>query len=132
MILDKTSMIAYITLYLYIVVFCFIGSMIRDSYNTITEKIEKVEFARVLVSTITSSIFIFSLSDYLLSKGNYKILILISFIGGMIGFEALGYLTRLTFWMKILKKKINIDIDIDNGDGDKTKSNTKNEESNKS
>ena len=110
MTLDKTTLMAGILLYLFILVLCFVGAMVRDSYNTMTNKVEKVELARVLVSTITASILVFSFSDYILSSGNYKILVFGSFMGGILGFELLGQITKLSFWVKIFKDKIKIDV----------------------
>lgn len=108
MVLSQGTLITNAMLYLYITVFCLLGAIIKDSYNTIIEKEKQVKISRVLVSTVVSSIILFSLSDYLLSRISYKILILLCFIGGMIGFESLSKITRLSFWLKVFKEKKDI------------------------
>lgn len=90
--------------YLFILIFCFIGAVVKDSYNTLTKKDEKVKICRILVSSFTASIVIFALSDYIIPDLGYKITMLISFIGGSTGFELIGYITTLGFWIKILMK----------------------------
>ena len=91
-------------IYLFILIFCFIGAVVKDSYNTLTKKDEKVKICRILVSSFTASIVIFALSDYIIPDLGYKITMLISFIGGSTGFELIGYITTLGFWIKILMK----------------------------
>ena len=90
--------------YLFILIFCFIGAVVKDSYNTLTKKDERVKICRILVSSFTASIVIFALSDYIIPDLGYKITMLISFIGGSTGFELIGYITTLGFWIKILMK----------------------------
>lgn len=105
MIMNMPTLISGLMDYLFILIFCLIGSIVKDTYNTLTEKDEEVKISRILVSTLVSSIILFSLSDIILSKISWKIFILPCFVGGMVGFEAMGKLTKLAFWINIIKDK---------------------------
>ena len=101
--------------YLLIFIFCLLGAVTNDTYNTLTKKDYKVKVARIMVSTLVSSILIFSLSDYILKKISWKVLILPCFIGGMLGFSLMGSITKLSFWINIIKKnKDSILKDLEN------------------
>ena len=101
--------------YLFIFIFCLLGAVTNDTYNTLTKKDYKVKVARIMVSTLVSSILIFSLSDYILKKISWKVLILPCFIGGMLGFSLMGRITKLSFWINIIKKnKDSILKDLEN------------------
>ena len=45
------------------------------------------------------------MSDYLITKINWKVFILPCFIGGMVGFELFGKINKLAFWLNIYNKK---------------------------
>lgn len=77
----------------------------KDTYNTMVEKDTKVNITRILISTLFSSIILFSLSDYIIDKMTWKVFILPCFFGGMIGFELLGKVRHLTFWLKLYSDK---------------------------
>ena len=102
--IDKPTLISNLMYFLLIIIFSLLGAIVKDTYNTLTEKDTKVKISRILVSTIVSSIILFSLSDTILSKITPKQFILPCFIGGMIGFELLGKIKDLGFWIKIYKK----------------------------
>lgn len=105
MLIEKAALISGLLDYLFIIVFCLIGAIVKDTYDTIIEKNPKVDITRILISTLVSSIILFSLSDYLLQIMNWKVFVLPCFIGGMIGFELLGKINKLSFWLKVYKKK---------------------------
>lgn len=90
--------------YIFILIFCLIGAIVKDAYNTLTKKDEEVKICRILVSSFSASIVIFALSDYIIPDLGYKITMLISFIGGSTGFELIAYITTLGFWVKIIFK----------------------------
>lgn len=102
--------------YSFIFIFCLVGAIIKDSYNTLTEKDAKIKVSRILISTLVSSILLFSLSDYLLNIMNWKLFILPCFGGGMIGFELMGKISHLSFWIKAVanKEKILEELSKDN------------------
>lgn len=111
--------------FLFILVFCLVGSIVKDTYNILTDKDYKVQIKKILVSTIVSSIVIFSFSDYLLEKMSWKLFILPCFIGGTVGFELIGKISNLKFWLKFLiDKKAAVDDLIEE---EKNKEASKNE-----
>lgn len=105
MLLEKASLISSLLDFLFIIVFCLIGSIVKDTYDTIIGKNTKVYVARILISTLVSSIIIFSISDYLMNLMSWKMFILPCFVGGMVGFELLGKINKLGFWLKIYNNK---------------------------
>lgn len=111
MLIEKAALISGFLDYLFIIIFCLIGSIVKDTYDTLIGKNTNVNISRVVISAMVSSILIFSISDYLIDKISWKVFILPCFIGGMVGFELLGKITKLTFWINIYKEKGNI-IDI--------------------
>lgn len=121
MLIEKAALISGFLDYLFIIIFCLIGSIVKDTYDTLIGKNTNVNISRVVISAMVSSILIFSISDYLIAKISWKVFILPCFIGGMVGFELLGRITKLTFWINIYKEKGNI-IDIMSED-DKTNKN---------
>jgi len=105
MVIDKVALISSIMDFLFIFVFSLLGAIIKDTYNTFTEKDTKVKISRILISTTVSSIILFSLSEFILSKISMKLFILPCFVGGMLGFEVLGKIKNLAFWIKIYRAK---------------------------
>ena len=104
MILYTTSLIPNLMDFLFILVFSFLGALIKDTYDTLTEKDTEVKVRRILISSFVSTIILFSLSDVILTKMTWKIFILPCFIGGVIGFEVFGKINRMSFWVEYLQK----------------------------
>lgn len=90
--------------YFFIMIFCLIGAVTKDTYNTLTEKDMKVNLTRILISTTVSSLILFSMSDIILSKISLKMFILPCFIGGMLGFDIMEKIQKTGFWIEILTK----------------------------
>lgn len=121
--LDNETLISGFMDFLFIFIFSLLGAIIKDTYNTFTSKDNKVKISRILISSVVSSVLLFSLSEYILVKISYKLFILPCFVGGMIGFEVLGKIKNLSFWINaysnnrdVIKKIINSnmkDNDID-------------------
>lgn len=105
MLIEKAALISGLLDYLFIMIFCLIGSIVKDTYDTLIGKNTNVNITRILISTLVSSILLFSMSDYLITKINWKVFILPCFIGGMVGFELLGKINKLAFWLNIYNKK---------------------------
>lgn len=103
--LGVNTFIAGLMDYFFILIFCLIGSIVKDTYNTFTDKEYKVQVKKILISTLFSSIILFSLSDYILTKMSWKLFILPCFIGGSVGFESIGKISTLRFWLKFLIDK---------------------------
>ena len=105
MLIEKTALISGLLDYLFIMIFCLIGSIVKDTYDTLINKNTNVNITRIMISTLVSSILLFSMSDYLINKISWKVFILPCFIGGMVGFELLGKINKLGFWLNVFSKK---------------------------
>lgn len=105
MLIEKAALISGLLDYLFIMIFCLIGSIVKDTYDTLIGKNTNVNITRIMISTLVSSILLFSMSDYLINKISWKVFILPCFVGGMIGFELLGKINKLAFWLSLFSKK---------------------------
>lgn len=105
MLIEKTALISGLLDYLFIIIFCLIGSIVKDTYDTLIGKNTNVNMTRIVISALVSSIILFSISDYLINKISWRVFILPCFIGGMVGFELLGKINKISFWLNIYKKK---------------------------
>ena len=94
--------------FLFVMIFCIIGAIVKDTYDTLTGKYIKIQVNRILISAIVSSIILFSLSDIILRSITWRLFILPCFVGGMVGFEAMGKLSKMIFWIKLASKKKDI------------------------
>jgi len=103
----NNEILAWIMDLLFIMVFSLIGAIVKDVYNTLTNKELDVKISRIIISSIISSVILFSLSDIILEQISLKLFILPCFIGGMIGFELMSKITKLEFWLKLYSKTDN-------------------------
>lgn len=101
---DKT-LVSQLLDFLFITLFCFAGALAKDTYDTLTGINLKVKISRILLSTVVSSILVFSLSDFIIEHFTWKIIILPCFACGMIGFEMMGKMTKAIFWFNLLPEK---------------------------
>ena len=115
-------------------IICLIGSSIKDIYNTMTNKNTKVNILKIIISSIMSSIVVFSFSEHIYKTLNPRMYFLICTIIGTLGFEIIGIVSNIKNWFKVLYKfKENLkyidlsDIEFDNeevfdkDEGDKKK-----------
>ena len=90
-----------------IIFLSFLGSMSKDYLKVLNNPIEKFSIIKVLLSTITASISIYSFSDFIIEYFNIKGLIFSSFLIGLVGFELLNQLSTLKGvfkWVDIIIK----------------------------
>ena len=81
--------------------------MSKDYLKVLNNPIEKFSIIKVLLSTITASISIYSFSDFIIEYFNIKGLIFSSFLIGLVGFELLNQLSTLKGvfkWVDIIIK----------------------------
>lgn len=102
MLTSNIEIIQHLMNFLFILAFSVLGAYIKDTYNTFTNKEEEIKVTRIIVSSIVSTVILFSLSDYILTKITYKLFILPCFIGGVIGFELFGKINNVNFWLDII------------------------------
>lgn len=102
--ITNTMLISATMDFLFIFIFSLLGAIVKDTYNTLTEKDTKVKISRIFVSTAVSTVIIFGLSDYILTKLSLKMFILPCFIGGMVGFDSVEKLTSIDFWVEVYNR----------------------------
>lgn len=90
---------------LVIIFFCLTGATVKDIYNSLKGIDGKVKLTRIFVSTITSSILMYSFTDILaVHLGlSSKVLISVYFFCGLSGFNALEKLSTIEGIMDFLK-----------------------------
>lgn len=74
--------------FIVIISLSFIGSLAKD-YILLFKYNQKIKFARIFLSTITSSIFSYCLEPVAIENFGFRGLIMISFLSGLVGFEIL-------------------------------------------
>lgn len=103
--INDQTLVSQLLDFLFITLFCFAGALAKDTYDTLTGINPKVKISRILLSTVVSSILVFSLSDFIIEHFTWKIIILPCFVCGMIGFEMMGKMTKAIFWFNLLPEK---------------------------
>lgn len=103
--INDQTLVSQLLDFLFITLFCFAGALAKDTYDTLTGINLKVKISRILLSTVVSSILVFSLSDFIIEHFTWKIIILPCFACGMIGFEMMGKMTKAIFWFNLLPEK---------------------------
>ena len=79
----------------YILAFSVLGAVCKDYYELLIRKCRKVKLGRIFVSAITGAIVVYGVSNYILSRGDTRILTVFSYVAGLVGFELIGKLGRL-------------------------------------
>lgn len=84
-----------------IFIVCLLGAYVKDVYSKIvTRNVYKIRLSRILISTVVSSIVMYSLSSIMIPKLGLKLCLLPWFISGTIGFQAMGKISKINFWIK--------------------------------
>lgn len=102
-------------------ILCLIGASIKDIYDTMKNKNTKVNILKIFISSLMSTMLVFSLSDYIFNSLNPKFYFIVGTIAGTLGFEIIGIVSNIKTWIKIIRQKVkdadisNID-DLDNND----------------
>ena len=96
------------TLNIILIIFIsFLGSFSKDYLKVLNNPINKFNIIEVFLSTITSSITIYSFSDFIIDYIGIKGLVFSSFLVGLLGFELLTQLSTLKGvfkWIDIIIK----------------------------
>ena len=117
------------TLNIMLIIFIsFLGSFSKDYLKVLNNPINKFNIIEVFLSTITSSITIYSFSDFIVEYIGIKGLVFSSFLVGLIGFELLNQLSTLKGvfkWIdiiiKITRHEYILKDDIDTDDKEEKK-----------
>lgn len=108
-------------------IICLIGASIKDIYDTLKNKNSKINIMKILISSIMSTMVVFSLSDYIYKSINPKLYLLISTVIGTLGFEIIGFVSNLSIKkiMYLITKKVSSidlsDIEFEEDENDKDK-----------
>lgn len=97
--MTQTYPFSFLIDYIIVFIFCLFGAFVKDCYNTFVGVEEKVKLVRIFISSTVSSVIIFGGSDYILGVVSWKVMFLLCFIGGMLGFEIMGKIQNVKFWL---------------------------------
>lgn len=80
--------------FIIIIILSFVGSLAKD-YISLFKYDAKINYIRILLSTITASIVTFFLESYITETFGFRGLVIASFMVGLIGFELLEHMSSL-------------------------------------
>lgn len=72
------------------------GAFLKDLYETMTQKNEKIRLGEIIIGGACSTFICLGLQDTWFKDFSLNLLVLITFILGILGFEVFGNLTTLT------------------------------------
>lgn len=78
----------------YFIIGCF-GAFLKDLYETMTKKEEKIRLGEVLIGGTCATFICFGLQDTWFKNLSLNLIVLITFICGILGFELFGNLTTI-------------------------------------
>jgi hypothetical protein len=90
------------------------GAFLKDLYETMTKKNEKIRLGEVLIGGACSTFICFGLRDTWFKDLGLNLIVLITFICGILGFELFGNLTTMAKFKELviyiidLKNRISI------------------------
>jgi len=96
-----------ITFLFYFIIGSF-GAFLKDLYETMTKKNERIRLGEVIIGGACSTFICYGLQDTWLEGLSINLIVLITFICGILGFELFGNLTTMTR----LKRTINAAIEL--------------------
>jgi len=72
-----------------------IGSFGKEYLAIMQGKARKISIPKMIIASLTSTILLFGFSDVLLSKISFKILMVLAFVTGLVGFQLFEQLSTL-------------------------------------
>lgn len=82
------------------------GAFLKDLYETLTRKNEKIRLGEVLIGGACATFICYGLQDTWLKDLSLNLVVLITFICGILGFELFGNLTTITKLRKFVEMVI--------------------------
>jgi len=104
----KAEDIIYISIILFV---AFVGSFAKD-YLKMFNLQHRMSFTKIILSTFTASIIIFAFAPEIVDKWGIRCLSVISFIGGLVGFETLQRISTVDGLVELLEKIIRLAVNI--------------------
>ena len=87
---------------LVIIVLSFVGSIAKD-YILLFKYNQRIKFGRIILSTITSSIFCYCLEPIAVNYLGFRGLVALSFLSGLVGFEVLTKISTIKGVSSLIK-----------------------------
>lgn len=87
---------------LVIIVLSFVGSIAKD-YILLFKYNQRIKFGRIILSTITSSIFCYCLEPIAVNYLGFRGLVALSFLSGLVGFEVLTKISTIRGVSSLIK-----------------------------
>ena len=91
----NNELVTYVLQFMLIMLSALAGSYAKDYQRAIKCGSGRVDMRRVFLSDVTATVVMFALSDYVVDKWGMKVLITLSFIAGLIGFQLLEKLSTI-------------------------------------
>lgn len=82
------------------------GAFLKDLYETLTRKNEKIRLGEILIGGATATIICYGLQDSWLQDYSLNFIVLITFVCGILGFEIFGNLTTISNFQHLVEKVI--------------------------
>ena len=84
------------------------GAFLKDLYETMTKKNEKIRFGEILIGGACATFICFGLQDSWLNGLSLNMMVLVTFICGILGFELFGNFTTMNKFEKFVSKVMEI------------------------
>lgn len=103
------------------------GAFIKDLYETLTKKNEKIRLGEIVVGGACATFFCYGLQDTWLKDLSINLIVLITFICGILGFEIFGNIYTIDnfkdFIGKVIEFKNRFNIEYNSPDKQDNKKN---------
>ena len=88
--------------FLVIIALSFVGSLSKD-YILLFKYNQRIKFGRIILSTVTSSIFCYCLEPIAVNYLGFRGLVALSFLSGLVGFEVLTKVSTINGVASLIK-----------------------------
>lgn len=102
--------------FLFYFIIAISGAFIKDLYDNFVNGKKRIEFTRVFIASISTAFICIGLQEYLSARFSLNIIILFSFLCGVVGFEIFGCINSLKGLKTSVLEIIRIKRVIDSGD----------------
>lgn len=84
------------------------GALVKDIYDNVVSDKKKIEFPRILIASIVTVFMCIGLQEYLSENFSINIIILICFLGGVVGFELFGHINSFESMKQFIEDLLRI------------------------
>jgi sensor histidine kinase YesM len=104
--LTQEALTNLITNFLFYFIIGSFGAFMKDLYETITKKNEKIRLGEVLIGGTSATFLCYGLQDSWLKGLSINLIVLITFVCGILGFEIFGNLTTISKFKQFIETVI--------------------------